>query len=48
MMSASREMLRGLQKAKDNFLAAQNECMNLSKDQTVWVVVPDHLYALPK
>ncbi len=45
MMSASREMLRGLQKAKDNFLAAQNECMNLSKDPTVRVVVPDHLYA---
>ncbi len=44
MMGASREMLRGLQQARDNLAAAQSQCVALSKDPSMQAVIPDQLY----
>lgn len=44
MMSASREMLRGLQRARDHLTAAENRCEALSKDLTLQSVIPNQLY----
>jgi len=44
MMGASREMLRGLEQARDNFMSAQKQFDHLSKDTTVHAVIPHQLY----
>lgn len=44
MMGASKEMLRGLEKARDNFMSAQKQFDHLSKDTTVHAVIPHQLY----
>jgi len=44
MMGASRELLRGFQQARDNLIAAQNQCLVLSKDPTIQTVIPNQLY----
>lgn len=43
-MGASREELRGLQLARDNFRAAQEQCAKLAKDTSVQVVIPNQLF----
>ena len=44
MIGASREMLQGLQQARDNLAAAQSQCVALSKDPSMQAVIPDQLY----
>jgi peptidylprolyl isomerase len=44
MMGASREMLRGLERARDNFTNAQIQFDRLSTDTTVHAVIPHQLY----
>lgn len=44
MMGATKEMLQGLQKARNNLTAAQAQCSLLSEDPALEVIIPDQLY----
>ena len=44
MMGASREMLRGLHQIRGNLIAAQDQCLALSKDPTAEAIIPNQLY----
>lgn len=44
MMSASREMLKGMNLARENLVAAANRCLELSKDPSMQTVIPNQLY----